>query len=369
MSEVQSWPQDQSLDRRYRFYALIWLVYVVFPVIYLFGPLPAWRVLLGAVSIAVFVALYVTAYTYRPPSDGRILWVAASITAISLGNAVYVGQPFLGIAIYAAVIAARLHSDRLAYAAIILCAALIALVGSAIGVSGSTLFSLVLVALLSSVALRGFLRFYESARALHHAQQEITRLAKEQERTRIARDLHDILGHSLSVVVLKSELAAALLQRSEYQSVQHELSELQTVARAALAEVRDAVAGYRQTTLQAEVQRAPSVLAMAGITCTVQGAVPMLLPEQESVLALVLREAVTNVVRHSAARRCCIGLDEEDGQIILTVCDDGQSPPSIAAGHGLRGMTERLAAEGGALHWESGDGFTIKARMPRHGAP
>jgi two-component system sensor histidine kinase DesK len=272
--------------------------------------------------------------------------------------------PFLGLAVYAPVVLARLSGGRSAPLAIAIAVALLVAVGHAVHAAPGELLSLALVGALSSVAMRGFQRFIESTLALHRFQEEIAQMAKLEERARIARDLHDILGHSLSVVVLKSELAQALLGRGDAVDAGRELAELETVARAALSEVRGAVSGYRKTSFAAEVLQAPTTLATAGIRCDVEGELADLTDEQNSVLALTLREAVTNVVRHSAARRCRIVLGRERDLIRLTVQDDGRAGPDVEPGNGLQGMAERLRAAGGQLAWRGGDGFRLEVRLP-----
>jgi len=344
MNDVPSWPTGRVFGRRYRFYALIWLAYVIYPLLSLFGMHSPVKIALGIAAIVAFVAIYVASFNLQPPPDRRILLAAAAIELIGLAGTVFLAVPFLGIAVYVPVVLARLRSGRAALLAIGLAVALMVSVGRAVGTPSDELLSLSLVSVLSSVALRGFLRFLESTLALRRAQEEIAQLAKLEERGRIARDLHDILGHSLSVVVLKSELAETLIEHGDARDAQREIRELQTVARAALGEVREAVAGYRKPTLAAEVLRAPTTLATAGIHCDVEGEVSGLTEEQEATLALVLREAVTNVVRHSAARRCRIRLWRGDRQVHLEVQDDGRAGETVTPGNGLGGMVERVEA-------------------------
>ena len=219
-----------------------------------------------------------------------------------------------------------------------------------------------------------FSRAFRTNRELRLARREIARLAVSEERLRFARDLHDLLGHSLSLITLKSELAEQLIPEDPAQA-QQEVRDIESAARAALQEVREAVAGYRQTTLASELQRARELLAAAGIRCIVQNDAGALPPAIEALLPWVVREGVTNVMRHSRAKQCVICLAHQSGEICLTVTDDGQGDSRQASsaalqsgqpGNGLRGMRERVAALGGRCEAGSAGkrGFRLAAIVP-----
>ena len=141
-------------------------------------------------------------------------------------------------------------------------------------------------------------------RQLRKANEEIEHLAKVAERERIARDLHDVLGHTLSVITLKSELAGKLIDRDPHRAGK-EIREVEEISRQALSEVRDAIRGYRSKGLVAELAQAKSTLETAGVAVSCDASTTMKLPAvQESVLTMAVREAVTNVVRHAQARTC-----------------------------------------------------------------
>ncbi len=203
-----------------------------------------------------------------------------------------------------------------------------------------------------------------SARAAFAAE----RMAKADERERIARDLHDVLGHTLSVVVLKAELARRLLDRDPEQA-RAEMGDVERIAREALAEVRQAISGYLAGGLQTEVERARQTLAAAGVPLESRVADVSLTPAQERVLALVLREAVTNVVRHAQAKKCRVSLQEDNKTCRLEVEDDGRGG-AHAEGNGLRGMRERVEALGGSMtcHGDAGTRLTILVPAPDRGA-
>ena len=158
---------------------------------------------------------------------------------------------------------------------------------------------------------------------LRVANDEIEHLAKVAERERIARDLHDVLGHTLSLITLKSELARKLVDRDPERAKQ-EMQDVENASRAALADVREAIRGYRSDGIFAELARARAALETAGVSVECDTDLVQLSPEQESVLSLALREAVTNVVRHAEARRCNVTLKRDDSLCTLEVADDGR---------------------------------------------
>ncbi len=194
------------------------------------------------------------------------------------------------------------------------------------------------------------------------AQDEIERLARIAERERIARDLHDLLGHTLSVIILKSELASKLAEKSPERSVQ-EIRDVERISREALSEVRAAVRGYRSAGLSGEIDSVVGALKDAGITVAVDTEQVSLSPEQESVLALALREASTNILRHAQASQCEIRIRGTAREVILRIHDDGLGS-SAPEGTGLKGMRERVEAAGGRLERTAGEGTTIEITMP-----
>jgi two-component system, NarL family, sensor histidine kinase DesK len=182
---------------------------------------------------------------------------------------------------------------------------------------------------------------------LERANSEIERLTQEAERERIARDLHDLLGHTLTVITVKLDLARRLLSHDSDRA-RNEIVEAEQTARNALAEVREAVSGYRAEGLDAEIRRARQSLLSANVQLTTNLAPVHLTLRQATVLCLALREAVTNIVRHAHATVCHAGLQQKNGTIHLTIEDNGRGGP-IREGNGLRGMRERLRSMDGGL--------------------
>jgi two-component system sensor histidine kinase DesK len=223
------------------------------------------------------------------------------------------------------------------------------------------LMSAVIATLVGAVTIQAAVNDDRNA-TLRLAQEEVERLAKVAERERIARDLHDVLGHTLSVIVLKSELARKLVSRDAARAAQ-EIEEVERIARDGLAEVRTAITGYRSSGVQAEMEHVRKALSDAGIDATVDAHPVPLDPAQDTALSLALREAATNVIRHSAATRCHIRFYARDGSVLMEVEDDGRGG-AAPFGHGLTGMRERIQALGGVLQRETDHGTRLHIRLP-----
>jgi two-component system sensor histidine kinase DesK len=221
----------------------------------------------------------------------------------------------------------------------------------------------------SAVAVR---QLTISVAQLRAAREELARSAVDQERLRFARDLHDLLGHSLSVVVLKSELAGRLLPASPDRAVT-EMRDVERLAREALQQVRTAVAGYRQPVLARELDAAREMLAAAGISESIANSAGALPPALDGLLAWAVREGVTNVIRHSRAGRCEIRVRRSGDRAELTVIDDGQAGRggTPSSGSGLAGLAERASSLGARM--SAGplpDGrFVLVISAPAAGAP
>jgi len=199
---------------------------------------------------------------------------------------------------------------------------------------------------------------------LRLANEEIERLAAIAERERIARDLHDVLGHTLSVIVLKAELARRLIERDPARAAQ-EIADVEKTARTALSEVREAIGGYRSQGLPAEMEQARNTLQSAGVTLACESPLPHLHPSEETVLCLAVREAVTNIVRHAHATHCCmLFATSPDGFQTLLISDDGPIP-KLQEGNGLRGMRERVQSLGGRLSITTDPGVTLLIELPQ----
>ena len=213
----------------------------------------------------------------------------------------------------------------------------------------------------------GNIFFAEQKRAdvkLIRAQDQIEQLAAVAERERIARDLHDVLGHTLSVIVLKAELAGRLIERDPQRAAQ-EMADVERTARTALSEVREAIGGYRSKGLTAEIEQARDTLKAAGVVLSYESPVPQLNATDETVFCLSVREAVTNIVRHAQASHCRMRFTRaDDGFHSLHMNDDGVHA-KLQEGNGLRGMRERVQSVGGRLSISTDAGVTLIIELPQ----
>jgi two-component system, NarL family, sensor histidine kinase DesK len=203
---------------------------------------------------------------------------------------------------------------------------------------------------------------------LREAREELARLAVAAERERMARDLHDVLGHSLTTITVKAGLARRLLERGDTGRAAEEVTDVEQLGRQALAEVRSTVAANRVASLGRELAGAREALRAAGIEADLPAAVDNVPPDRQQAFAHVVREGVTNTIRHSAARSCTVHLTPTSVEVV----DDGAgSPDGTPAGHGLSGLTERLAAIGGWV--EAGPtptgGYRLRAEVLPRSAP
>ena len=213
-----------------------------------------------------------------------------------------------------------------------------------------------------------FVRQVAAVAELRSAREELARLAVSEERLRFARDLHDLLGHSLSLITLKSELAGRLLPAAPEKAAT-EVHDIEGVARQALREVREAVAGYRRPTLDEELAGASEMLEAAGIACRIDNEAGVLPNAVGAVLAWAVREGTTNVIRHSRAGHCRIVLARDGEEIYAEITDDGQGSQrgaEDASGSGLSGLTERVATFAGRVEVGSlpDGGYRLRVGLP-----
>jgi len=316
--------------------------------------------LLTGIGTVLFVVLYITVASL----DSK-LWQLATLAVMVLVGVVY--APFnSGASCYfifaAAILPYVLESEAAIFAAIAAVVAIAGLETWLLHLSGWFLFyagGLAVVVGGSNIYFAQKTRMYCQ---LQKANAEIEHLAKIAERERIARDLHDVLGHTLSVIILKSELAGKLLD-FDPQRAQAEIADVERTSREALAEVRNTIRGYRANSLDAELKQATKALQTAGITVRSEAAKINLTPAQETVVGLVVREAVTNIVRHADARNCSLRLVPVNGTCRLEIQDDGRGGGSVE-GSGLRGMRERVETLGGKLIRQTNPGTTLLIEFP-----
>ena len=270
------------------------------------------------------------------------------------------GQPGLTTYVFVAVIAIMLLDTRPALGVVAFLLVVAPLLQLAVPSWPNSLYVDLPIAT-ASAAVFGLSGVVKRNRDLAAAHEELKALAVEQERARFARDLHDLLGHSLTVITVKSELAARLLECDSARAAA-EVADIERLAREALADVRATVAGYRGVTLAAEISSARAALDAAGVAAELPGAVDDVPGERRELFGWVLREGVTNVLRHADAQRVRVAVTPRSVEIV----DDGITPPSGVDGTGLAGLRERLAAAGGRLDAGPvrGGGFRLYAEVP-----
>jgi two-component system, NarL family, sensor histidine kinase DesK len=389
-------------------FVAVWLIYVIQPLKNLFGHHHGALYIGGAVAItAVYCAVFFLVVAAPHLRRAVPVWRVAPLFALAaLACVVYDGANWNVLWIYVSASCGLVLADRRAVAVrAVLAAGACFVVFSWIGHDGaSDLLITLLPVLLVGFAMIGFRMQIEMTRELTAARETVAQLAANQERLRLARDVHDLTGQSLSMITLKSELAARLLTRlpesREKDRVREEIDQVAAVSRQTLHDIREAVSGYRRPTLAVEIITARTALDAAGITAHDDADITLLSgrfdPDAEAALAWCLREAVTNVIRHSGATNCHISLIRRARTLSLTVEDDGRGParscgPAAAcagtstgtsggtstgtstgtsgdpsSGTGLHSMSERLSALDGDLGITAGPdgGFRLTATVP-----
>jgi two-component system sensor histidine kinase DesK len=334
---------------------------------------------IGGAGLLIFNSLYISvvfrSFIPSKRESPATWWLLGGMAVVTFGlGAGYGGTWLLFFPLFALACGSVLRGRLLGLVGVALTAAT-ALVAAryqgwdAITFAYGTFISMMVTAAILTLA--------ETVRELRETREELARSAVEQERLRFSRDLHDLLGHTLSVIVVKAEAARRLATR-DLDSALTQVSDIESVGRQALTEIREAVSGYREGSLSADLDRARSALTAAGIEPLVRLSGPPLEPQTEVLLGWVVREAVTNAVRHSSATHCSITLDRSADHVRLEVTDDGVGSlgglpdgPVSHGGTGVKGLTERLAAAGGSL--ETGPagaaespapGFRVTAVLP-----
>ncbi|MET9957760.1 sensor histidine kinase [Streptomyces sp. NPDC006326] len=350
----------------------VWLFYLSAPVNDLVtgGHSTGARVL-GGLGMAVFVTWYLILVfrAARQMPVPRVLLSVAVLSAQAMLLSLTLGREWLVLFVYVSISSGAALPARYSRWTVLGATALLAATAYAVPDGTAYLAGLVIPALMGGFAMAGIGQMIRTTIELRQARATVAQLAANEERLRMARDLHDLLGHSLSLITLKSELAGRMLpERPE--AAARQVADIERVSRQALVDVREAVSGYRRPTLPGELAGARTALTAAGVLAALPSEVPEELPEEtESALAWSLREAVTNVVRHSGATRCTVTLETRqtlDGPVVeLTVSDDGTGGQATP-GNGLTGLTERLEAVGGTLSAGPADrrGFRLLARAP-----
>jgi len=406
------------------FFSAIWLVYLIQPVLALFGHHHSVAWIAGGLTItAAFCVTYVAVVgTWDRASPKAALCGLGIIFALAVLACVVYGSNWLALWIYvSAATGFAFPGRRPAMPAVLCVSACYAVLAWVTHATMSDFLVTLLPVVLIGLAMIGFRMQIMLTRELSQARETVAKLAANEERLRLARDMHDLTGQSLSLVTLKSDLARKMLSRlpqsRERDAALSEVDDIGQVSRQTLRDIREAVSGYRRPTLAIEIITSRNALESAGIALDDDPALTLRSgtfdADAEAALAWCLREAVTNVIRHSGAKNCRVRLAQQASEISLEVTDDGRGlgtrdgpvvtsqasgggdrdqrvpagPPvrprddrgqdgrimpepagAAAGGSGLRGMSERLAAIGGRLSLGqaglSGRGFRLVATVP-----
>ncbi|MEU9408424.1 histidine kinase [Streptomyces sp. NPDC048281] len=366
-------PRNRPEALRKLVWVLPWLVFLASPVDDLSsGHHSTGATVAGWVGLTAFVGIYL-AIVFRQmgrPFRGGIVTVAVAVQwTLAVVLAFSLGSSWLGLFVYVSVMCGVTFPLRVAYWTIPLTTTAMMLAGwHAHNLDEA--WGLFLVVLLVGYSMTGIRQLVATTIELRKARATVAQLAANEERLRLARDLHDLLGHSLSLITLKSELAGRMLPDHPDKAAQ-QVSDIEQVSRQALVDVREAVTGYRRPRLAAELAGAQVALTAAAVTAEVPAEPDLagVSDDGEAALAWALREAITNVVRHSGASACAVELLRRqtlDGPVLeLAVEDNGSGGSGKGPGNGLTGLTERLEKAGGTL--EAGrlkHGFRLVARVP-----
>ena len=361
----------------------VWLFYLVGAVAYLFSHHYSALYRAGGLAIIVaFSAIYLVLVPNWPARRRYTRYTLSGLGVLALlavtGCVFYGAAGLVALWIFMSSACGLLVPDRRrAVQAVVGCIAGYVIFSVTTHIHGTDFLSNLLPVLFIGFAMIGLRRQFQLTAELATAREEVAQLAASEERLRLARDMHDLTGQSLSMITLKSELAARLLGRlpesAERDRVRDEIDQVASVSRQTLRDIREAISGYRRPTLAIEAITARAALASAGIAARDDADLTLLSgtfdPDTEAALAWCLREAVTNVVRHSGAKNCYISLTSQADSMSLTVRDDGTGltpPDNRGSGTGLHGMAERLSAVGGSLELrpDAHPGFCLVATVP-----
>jgi two-component system sensor histidine kinase DesK len=332
-----------------RHWSFVFLSYLPFYFIsWFFRKPPLLELVASFAGLFAFLGLFWTIWRRR---GNPVLWQVLAIYAIGMALSPF-STGWSVYTIYAMSFASRLASRRIAIRTMIV----LEVVRLVVGLTFYRHFWQIWASGVIFGGITGFASLMQvdverKNQELAMAHEEVRALATTAERERISRDLHDLLGHTLTLVAVKAELAAKLIGR-DAEAAEREMQSVAATAREALAEVRIAVVGMKGASLAFELDKARHALTAANIKAEVTALTTDGHPGQEAVLAMALREAVTNVIRHSRATRCEIRLEPSATALVLSVADDGKGG-KLVEGSGLKGMRARLAAIGGALEIKS----------------
>jgi two-component system sensor histidine kinase DesK len=327
---------------------VVFLVYLLFVAVAVSNNSRGAQAVIGYAILAVYVVIYlVMVWRSRRATTTQLVVVWLLLFALFVAELPVAHAAAFVMCLYLTVMAVALLGARAV--PVVIALALAALIVPAVIPSwhidlGTSFDQVTPLAIpIVAVVTVGVIKVIEGNRALADARAELARLTAENERSRIARDLHDLLGHSLTTITVKAGLAHRL-GKTDPQRALDEIAEVEALARQSLSDVRAAVSNYRDVTLAGELATGREVLRAAGIVADLPRAVDVVDPSNQELFGWVVREGVTNVVRHAHASSCAVRLSASEVEIV----DDGVGVPSDP-GNGLAGLRERVAAVGGTV--------------------
>lgn len=348
----------------------IWIIFCVLPFYFIFRSISLWEIVVGIVITILFFAVYWLTFNSR----GALIYIGLSLEfIINIAMTVLFGYVYfaLFIAFYVGNIRSKAGfiSMYVIHLVLTVGAIIFAFFINYVLFLSHLPFLIMTILGVILIPLNKYNRLKQEALEvkLEDANQRIAELAIVEERHRIARDLHDTLGQKLSMIGLKGELSRKLMD-TDTEKAKKELQDIQNTARHALKEVREMISDMKNVNLKEELAHVKMILETAGIRHDIQVEtefkdIPML---TESVLSMSLKEAVTNVVKHSKAKQCSVMLTETNKDIFLKISDDGRNPQALEFGNGLQGMRERLTFVNGEFEvFHSENGFEINITVPK----
>lgn len=358
--------------KRYGFFPYIFLIYLLLPISYLTNQTSGIKQLIGFGLVLLFLVTYRQLFFISPQKKLFTYWLAIQLLIILIYTVFYdINLVFLGffsanfIGYYRE---KKIFRRGLASLVVVLVAPFIYHLLKDPSLLNRLFYFLpfLVIMLISPYGIRSMNRRMELEQELDEANQQIKELVKREERVRIARDLHDTLGHTLSLLTLKSQLVQRTIA-SDPERARKEAREMETTSRAALKQVRELVSDMKTATIAEELIHIQQILRAADITFEYMGGSDFsnISPVTQNIVSMGIREAATNIVKHSRATHCTISISQTDDKISITIKDDGMGmDQQTPFGNGLRGMKERLALIDGALDVSTHNGTVLNITVP-----
>lgn len=344
----------------------IFLVYVFFPISFIAAE-SGWKRILGFALIFLFVISYRQLYFVAGTRQFHF-WLYLQMTIILILTVYNINHIFLGF--FPANFISWYRDRRLfRYAIIYLAFCIISPILMSYKLIEDTLIYLIpfiIIILFSPLAYRSMYTKMELEKQLEQANEQINELVKREERLRIARDLHDTLGHTLSLITLKSQLVAKLVNKDGERAI-NEAREIEKTSRSALTQVRELIDDMRMITISDELIEAKALLEAANISFTISNneVFDDALILTQNIVSMCIREAVTNVVKHSYASRCDVSIVKQTGALHIAITDDGTGfSLNKSRGNGLKGMEERLHIIDGTMNIKNSNGTCVSITIP-----